>query len=44
MYPTSLVRIFPYLEWIRENTDQQNSVFEQFLRNDGVMDFNYFLL
>ena len=43
-YGVFLGRIFPYFEWIRENTDQQNSLFEQFLRSDGVVDFKYFLL
>ena len=28
-----LVRIFPYSDWIRENTDQKNSVFGHFLHN-----------
>ena len=29
-----LVRIFLYLDWIEENTDQKNSVFGHFLRGD----------
>ena len=28
-----LVRIFPYSDWIREKTDQKNSVFGHFLHN-----------
>ena len=31
-----LVRIFPYLDWIWENTDQKNSVFGQFSHSDQM--------
>ena len=32
-YGVFLVRIFPHMDWIRENTDQKNSVFKYFLRS-----------
>ena len=35
-YGVFLVRIFLYLEWIQENTDQKNSVFVHFLRKEHL--------